>query len=237
MSILAGKRILVTRALNQNAKLIAKLESRGAIALVYPCIEIAFLPFEIPHAHYDWVIFTSQNAVKALGNLTLSQDIQIATVGPKTSPLTPLHPVERGIKHPVHTFNSKSLAQLFENQPPQKILLPQGDLADHSLADTLTQQGHDVTRLTVYSTRKPTNPVAFDFGPLDAVTFTSPSTIKNFCDLRGLPAEALAQAGEVIACIGTTTYQAARDLGFTNLIHAKEHSLDGLVQILEEYFT
>lgn len=220
MSILAGKRVLVTRALEQNSELISKLEFRQAIALVYPCLEIAFLPFGIPNKQFDWVVFTSQNAVKALAG----REFQAKQV------LAP----------PI--FNSKSLAKIFENKPPQKILLPQGDLADDFLKNTLEQQGHEVTRLTVYSTRKPANPVDFNFGYLDAITFTSPSAARYFQELSKLtPHPALSLKGRgrntVIACIGTTTYQAAIDLGFKNIIYAKEHSLEGLVQILEDYFT
>lgn len=205
MSILAGKRILVTRALAQNAELVQKLESRGAIALIYPCLEIVFLPFELPNIQFDWVVYTSKNAMQALSGCELG-NIQIARL----------------------THNSKTLAKLFENEPPQKILLPQGDLADNSLQEALEKSGHQVTRLITYSTRKPIKPAEFNFGHLDAITFTSPSAAKNFDGER---------EGVTAACIGTTTYQAAQNLGFEKLICAKEHSIDGLVQILEEYFT
>lgn len=225
MSTLTGKRILVTRALAQNTELIQQLESRGAIALVYPCLEIAFLEFELPDIQFDWVIYTSQNAVKALSGCSLP-GVKIATVGSRTSPLTALHPKK---------YNSESLAKLFEHEPPKKILLPQGDLADSSLADTLTQQGHTVTRPTVYSTRKPANPDPFDFGHLDAITFTSPSAIKNFLHLA--PLRRVERGwGEVTACIGSTTYQAALELGFQQVIYAQEHSLEGLTAALEQHF-
>jgi uroporphyrinogen III methyltransferase/synthase len=218
MSTLTGKRILVTRALAQNAELVQKLESRGAIPLIYPCLEIVFLPFELPDTQFDWVIYTSQNAVKALKNHSFKAG-KIAAVGPRTLPsaLTPL------------TYNSESLAKLFEKRPPQKILLPQGDLADNSLQEALERSGHAITRLTVYSTRKPANPVSFDFGHLDAITFTSPSAVKNFLELTQ-------ETSRLAACIGTTTYQTAKNLGFDPVICAKEHSLDGLITALEQYF-
>ncbi|MEI6805374.1 MAG: uroporphyrinogen-III synthase [Myxococcaceae bacterium] len=203
MNTLAGKRILVTRALEQNTELVRKLESKGAIVLIYPCIEIAFLPFEIPEIQFDWVIFTSQNAAKALAGQELS-GVKTATVG---------------------ASDSKSLAKRFENLPPQRILLPQGDLADNSLFDTLSKQGHKVTHLIVYSTQKPSHQVDYDFGVLDAITFASPSAIKNFGSDK--------VKEEIIACIGTTTYQAAVDFGLKNVVCAKEHSIDGLIEVLE----
>lgn len=223
MSTLADKRVLVTRALGQNAELVSKLESKQAIPLIYPCLEIAFLPFEIPVTQFDWIIFTSQNAAKAFKQVTLNPNIRIATVGPKTLPVTET-------THPEHRFDSQSLAKMFEGLHSQKILLPQGDLADDFLKKALEQSGHEVTRLIVYSTRKPSHPVDFNFRELDAITFTSPSAAKYFLDLSKHNPSA------TIACIGTTTYQAAIDLGFKNILCAKEHSLDGLVQILEEHF-
>lgn len=210
MSILAHKKILVTRALQQNAELVQKLEAKKAIPVIYPCIEIAFLPFEIPEKKYDWVVFTSQNAERAF----------------KTSPLPPLQNLERG-------KDSQSIANLFRDKSPQKILLPQGNLADNSLKDSLEKSGHEVTKLVVYETRKPTHQIQLDLDSLDAIIFTSPSTAKNFLELT----RSTSAIETAIACIGTTTYKAVQDLGFKNSICAKEHSSEGLIQVLEEYFT
>lgn len=206
MSILTHKKIVVTRASNQNAELVQKLEKKGAVPVIYPCIEINFLSFKIPEKKYDWVVFTSQNAEKALEEYTLPQKL------------------ERGKK-----FSSKAVIQFFENQLPQKILLPQGNLAGNLLKESLERQGHEVTKLIVYETRPVTHSTYLNLDSIDAVTFTSPSTAKNFPQRP--------HSKTVIACIGTTTYLATQDLGFKNIIHAKEHSVDSLLQALEEYFT
>ena len=97
-----------------------------------------------------------------------------------------------------------------------------------SVAAVLRDSGHEVTKLVIYETRKPTHQIQLDLDSLDAITFTSPSTAKNFI-YRPIKETA-------IACIGTTTYKAVQDLGFKNSICAREHSSDGLIQALEEHF-
>ncbi|HSD83041.1 MAG TPA: uroporphyrinogen-III synthase, partial [Anaerolineae bacterium] len=98
MTPLTGKRILVTRPRTQAAELCDKLAARGAHPIVLPTIEIA--PLENytaldrairQLAHYQWVIFTSVNGVKAFwdrlevigAGFTPAQ--RIAAIGPATA--------------------------------------------------------------------------------------------------------------------------------------------------------
>jgi uroporphyrinogen-III synthase len=194
---LANKKILVTRAANQNTELIRMLESEGAIGLPFPCIEIHYeaLP-PMDWNLFDSVVFTSSNGQKSCAHIQIPSHIQVCTYANRLS-------------------------------PTGRVLLVQGNLADHSLQNKLRAQDHEVTRINTYRTEIGSGGINLADHRLDAITFTSPSTAQNFLKRGGK------QSTELIACIGTTTYQAVLELGYTNVVYAKEHSLEGLVNVLK----
>ena len=71
MFALQNKRILVTRTRHQASELAARLEALGAIPILIPTIEIVspetYVPLDAALAQleiYDWLLFTSANAVE-----------------------------------------------------------------------------------------------------------------------------------------------------------------------------
>jgi uroporphyrinogen-III synthase len=196
LNSLANKKVLVTRAVNQNAELIRMLESKGAIALPFPCIEIHHETVPtIDWNLFDSIVFTSSNGQKSFSKVQIPTHIQICTYANRLS-------------------------------PTGRVLLVQGNLADNSLAETLCSKGHSVTRLNTYRTEIGSGGINLADHKLDTITFTSPSTAENFLKRGGR------QTDELIACIGSTTYEACIQLGYSNLIYPKEHSLEGLLRIL-----
>ena len=69
---------------------------------------------------------------------------------------------------------------------------------------------------------------------VDAILFTSASTVRHFTELAGRAS--VQTGGAVIACIGPITAQAAREMGLDVQIVATEYTIDGLVQALANYF-
>jgi uroporphyrinogen III methyltransferase/synthase len=65
-------------------------------------------------------------------------------------------------------------------------------------------------------------------GAVDAITFTSSSTVSNFCDLVG----PLPEPQPVVVSIGPITSTTARDLGLRIDAEADPHDIDGLVDAL-----
>src|SRR5690348_6217967 len=95
MNDLAGRRVVVTRAMHQAEELAQPLRDTGAIVILLPMIKIAPPADAGPLQRaarelgkYDWVIFSSANAVAALANqLAPGQGIpraRIAVVGSGT---------------------------------------------------------------------------------------------------------------------------------------------------------
>ena len=94
MPSLAGLRVVVTRAEHQSEGLAAAFERAGARVELLPLLEVVPpadpRPLERAAAEagsYDWIVFTSANAVEAFLSLTgpLPPSVRIAAVGPATA--------------------------------------------------------------------------------------------------------------------------------------------------------
>jgi uroporphyrinogen III methyltransferase/synthase len=100
------------------------------------------------------------------------------------------------------------------------------------LPEGLRARGHAVDVLPVYRTvRAAPDPEALArvrAGRVDAVTFTSSSTVRNYVDLVG-PGPDFAPP---VVSIGPVTSGTAHDLGLTVTAEATEHTVDGLVAAL-----
>jgi uroporphyrinogen III methyltransferase / synthase len=71
-------------------------------------------------------------------------------------------------------------------------------------------------------------------GEVDAVTFTSASTVRGFVNARGGEALRGPSGGPPkVVCIGPVTAAAARDAGLRPAAVAKPHTIEGLVAALE----
>jgi uroporphyrinogen III methyltransferase/synthase len=72
-------------------------------------------------------------------------------------------------------------------------------------------------------------------GEIDVVTFTSSSTVRNLCLALG-PDHVRLLSRSAIACIGPVTAGTAREFGLAPALEAAEHTIDGLVRAIREYF-
>jgi uroporphyrinogen-III synthase len=133
------------------------------------------------------------------------------------------------------------LAETIPVKKGDQILLPQSVLARSVLADKLTEAGAEVTAVDAYRTGigRGGLPLGEYFwrGDVDAVTFTSASTVHNF--MRRLKSEngsAAMLVDVVVACIGPITAQAAHAHDLPVKIVPAEHTLEGLVAGLVEHF-
>jgi uroporphyrinogen-III synthase len=120
-----------------------------------------------------------------------------------------------------------------------RVLIPSAEDAREALAAGLREHGADVEAIAVYRTVPVTadlSGLAADItrGRIDAVTFTSSSTVRSFVDLVGRPA---ATSGRFVAAtIGPITAGTARELGLRQIIEAEPHTIPGLVESLAKRF-
>jgi uroporphyrinogen-III synthase len=252
---LAGKRVLVTRAREQASQLAAALRVAGAEPIEIPAIAIA-PPHSYAHIdgaigslkEFDWLVFTSANAVRAFCERALyagvhpaAAELRIAVVGPATADAVR----EAGMKVALvpKTFVAESLlAELRPLVGGESVLLVRAEVARDVLSSGLREAGAEVTVADAYRNELPAGSVAklkqhFSEKTLipHAITFTSSSTARNAHALL-LAAGVILPPETVLASIGPVTSATMRELGWTPTVEAKEATIAGLVAALERYF-
>jgi len=261
---LAGRRILVTRPRSQADDLCDKLASLGAVPILFPVIEIT--PIEdyalldqaiVQLDKYQWVIFTSVNGVAAFWERLeeAGKDegalagIRVAAIGPATAQALE----RRGLcaEFIPDEYVAEAIVEGLGDIREQWVLLPRADIAREALAIDLKRRGAIVHEFAAYRT-SPAAPDPHGFVELqrgvDAITFTSSSTVRNFIELVTGKETRLLTLGEngplkpvvgqaVIACIGPITAQTAREVGLPVDVMAREYTMDGLVGALAEHFS
>ena len=253
MPPLTNKRILITRASHQASDLAAQLEALGATPILIPTIEIVppatYAPLDAALTclrTYDWLLFTSANAVEAFHCraqlLRLTQlPKHIAVIGPATLSaanaigLTP----QTGSTLIPPRYTAESLAEALLPEAPAKsfLLVRAAEARDH-LPETLTAAGATVTIAEAYRNQIPPESIpalqslfSHPANYPDAITFTSASTARNLFALLEA-ANLTLPPNIVLASIGPITSQTLRDLGHEPTVEAPEPTIPALIQSL-----
>ncbi|HYD08666.1 MAG TPA: bifunctional uroporphyrinogen-III C-methyltransferase/uroporphyrinogen-III synthase, partial [Acidimicrobiales bacterium] len=213
---LFGKRIQVT----DDGRLAEQLRALGAEVIQTPAIEIVDVPFAAPDpATYDWVLFTSANAVErfvpALRDARSFGAAKVAAVGPATADALRRRNIDPDLV-PDEAIADALLAAL-PDDGPARALFPCAAEARPTLPAGLRARGWTVDALPVYETRR------LDVSPVDgtdAITFLSPSAVDALRD-EPLP--------RVVVCIGPVTADA---VGRADVVVADPHTVDGMVASL-----
>ncbi|MBI3932766.1 MAG: uroporphyrinogen-III synthase [Acidobacteria bacterium] len=243
---LAGRRLLLTRRLEQSAALRQRLEALGALVLEAPAIDVAWpedtgpLDRALRGLHrYHWILFTSANAVRfvreRLESLGLDRDVgvrgvRVGSVGPSTTEAFRAHFPEGTVSvEPTSEFRAEGLlAALGPDVDGQTFLLPTSDRARDVLRATLEARGAKVDAVVAYRTMAAgdlPHRLSEALRPgIDLVLFASPSAVEGFVAVAG----ALAR-GLPAAVIGPVTEQAARAAGLDVRVVATPSTADGLV--------
>ena len=250
---LFGKTVVVTRSRTQASALAEGLGRLGARVLLFPTIRIEEPQDRAPlvesarsTAGYDWIVFTSVNAVdgyflaldeSGLDTRSLA-GCRVCAIGPATAKALRSRGVRPDLVPPRCTSSAlfEALAELVDLRD-KRILLPRADIAPPDLPARLRDAGAAVTAVTAYRT-VPGQPDAAVFealhsGEVDVVTFTSSSTARNFAAIMrekdgGVPVDV------IYASIGPETSKAARGEGLTVAVEAAEQTVPGLVAVVVE---
>ena len=235
--MLAGQRVLVTRAQSQAGGLTTQLRCMGAEVVELPVIELRELEFEAPQGPYDWVLFTSANAVVSfLDRTAMPAGAKAAAIGPATEGELK----ERGIDVALtaETSTGEGLAAAFAgiDLDGKRLLIPRAETARAVLEGALKARGAEIDIVPVYRNVVPKGlgeaARALFSGETkpDWVTLMSPSAVKNLLAAVGLDA----LKGVKIATIGPVTSEAARRHGLTVAAEAAEATADALGRAMSE---
>jgi uroporphyrinogen-III synthase len=243
MQPLLHKRILITRTRHQASDLATQLEALGATTILIPTIEI------VPPATfsaldaaltclgtYDWLLFTSANAIEAFHRRAQLNRItqlpkHIAVIGPATF-------------RAANDYSAESLAEALLPEAPGKsfLLVRAAEARDH-LPETLSAAGAHLTIAEAYRNQIPPESIpalqqlfASPTHYPDAITFTSASTARNLFSLLEA-ANLTIPASITLASIGPITSQTLTDLNHPPTIEAPEPTIPALTQSLLTHLT
>ena len=241
---LAGRTILVTRPIDRSERLVNLLDQRGATVIAAPSIELRPVRSadltralrDLAGGGFAWIVLTSPATVRMLDERLRGPDdvhADVAAIGEGTAAAFARWAKREPALLP-RTFTVDGLARAFP-RGAGRVLCARADIAPDGLEDALAAKGWSPTRVDAYRTVFPkTLPTrataALAAGEVDAITFTSASTVHGF--QQALGATEIAGRPKVV-CIGPVTAKRAREAGMTVRAVADPHTTDGLVDALE----
>jgi uroporphyrinogen III methyltransferase / synthase len=251
---LFGRTIVVTRSRATASGFATSLRRLGAEVVEYPTIETApprsyaALDRAIKRIDsFDWIIFTSATGVESFIDRLKSRgrDIRhlgrasLAAIGPATAARLAGYalrvtavPDEYRAEQIIPAIGIKQIRG-------KRFLIPRAEVAREALPEILRDKGaREVLVAPAYRTVKPKGAQLdrmrelLASGSIDLVTFTSSSTVTNFCELLGAPAQ-----GVKAAAIGPITAATAEERGFEVAVRPREYTIEGLVAGILEYYS
>ncbi len=250
---LFGWHVLVPRTQDRGDDALTLLRRHGAVPVEVPTISVE--PPRTPHqidraitglvqGRYEWVIFTSVNAVRAVKekldgyglDARSFAGLKVAAVGRDTEAALIAFGVRPDLMPPTEQTTHALLDEwpVYDTMadPINRVFLPRADIATETLVAGLTELGWEVEDITAYRTVRAAPPPAdtreaIKSGGFDAVVFTSSSTVRNLVGIAGKP-----HAATVVACIGPQTAKTAEEHGLRVDVLSDEPDVMHLVEAL-----
>lgn len=242
---LAGTTILVTRPEERSDRLVDELEGRGARVVLAPTIqleparsaELTRAVDQLAGGEFDWIVLTSPTTVDVLAERLPSSShvrARVAAIGEGTAAAFRRYARRDADLKPV-AFTTAALARAFP-RGAGRVLCARADIAPEGLEAAIAAKGWEPVRVDAYRTVFPrylprAARDALRDGLVDAVTFTSASTVRGFVRAAGA-----IRGNPRVVCIGPVTAKEARAHGLHVHGVAHPHTTDGLVAALERVF-
>jgi uroporphyrinogen III methyltransferase / synthase len=255
-SVLWGKRVVITRAARQSIELVEHLGRLGALPILLPLVAFSapedLGPMDAALARleqFDWIIFTSENAVRAVvkragvrGNLrnVAGRRSRAAAVGPTTGGAA-----QRAgffVDYQAQTHSGVALAnELGERLRGQTVFLPRSDRANPDLPQLLRDYGAEVTEVIAYRTLTPVNldqekMTTIVNGEVEAILFFSPTAVEHFVAIVGQEKLLDLQERLAITAVGPITANALHQSGVDTLLVAEDTTAGAVIGALEKHF-
>jgi uroporphyrinogen III methyltransferase/synthase len=254
---LEGRTIVVTRARAQAQRFVQLLEAAGARVLQAPTIVIeppasweqldsALAALE----SFTWVVFTSVNGVAMVDRRLSARGLswaaiarkRVAAIGPATAEALAEHGVR--VELVPAEYRAEALVERLRRVvgPADRVLLPRAKETRDLLVVELRRLGVAVTEVPAYQTRRIDDGVvrlreALAAGSVDAVTFTSSSTARNFAEQFSDEERSAWRGRMAVASIGPITAATAAEYGLSTDVMPSEYTIPALARALAEYFS
>ena len=253
---LEGRTIVITRARAQAQRFAQLLEAAGARVLQAPTIVIE------PPASWElldtalgalesftWVVFTSVNGVAMVDRRLSARGLawtaisrkRVAAIGPATAEALAEHGVR--VELVPTEYRAEGLVEGLRRVlgPGDRVLLPRAKETRDVLVVELRRLGVAVTEVPAYQTRRIEDGVArlreaLASGSVDAVTFTSSSTARNFAEQFSDDERSAWRGRIAVASIGPITAATAAEYGLSTDVMPSEYTIPALARALADYF-
>ena len=247
---------MITRAARQSVALVENLAKLGAMPILLPLVAFSapedYAPLDAALdrlEQFDWIIFTSENAVRAVvkragvrGNLrnVAGRRSRAAAVGPTTA-----NAAERAgffVDYQAQTHSGAALAnELGEKLRGQSVFLPRSDRANPDLPQLLRNYGAAVTEVIAYRTVTPVNLdqekiAAIMNVEVEAILFFSPTAVEHFVGIVGREKLRDLQNRLAITAVGPITAAALHQSSVDTLLVAEDTSADAVIAALQRHF-
>jgi len=254
---LEGRTIVITRARAQAQRFAQLLEAAGARVLQAPTIVI-----EPPGSwelldtalgaleSFTWVVFTSVNGVAMVDRRLSARGLawtaiarkRVAAIGPATAEALAEHGVR--VELVPTEYRAEGLVEGLRRVlgPGDRVLLPRAKETRDVLVVELRRLGVAVTEVPAYQTRRIEDGVArlreaLASGSVDAVTFTSSSTARNFAEQFSDDERSAWRGRIAVASIGPITAATAAEYGLSTDVMPSEYTIPALARALADYFS
>jgi uroporphyrinogen III methyltransferase/synthase len=257
---LFGKRILVTRPREQAGELVERLEAMGAEAIEAPAIRILppedYAPLDDACAHagdFDWIVFTSANAVDAFVDrlLRTGHDLRalagarLGVVGTATAERLARYGLKADLMP--SEFRAEAVVRALGDAVDVDgitVLLPRADIGREVIGEELRKRGAAVTEVVAYRTvaaepEREGEPDIYRMlldRQIDVVTFTSASAVRNFVKILGAEPAADLLRTTMVASIGPVTAEAAAQCHIETTILPSQYTVPALVEAIVAHF-
>ena len=253
---LYGIRALITRTRSQSSYLSGLMSEEGAEVIEVPTIDIHPLPMDAAAkervrrlSEYDWVVFTSSNAVNIFmynlkqahkNNLDLAE-LKVACVGESTAKVL----LEYGVKADLvpKDYKQEGLVSAFQKFPlkGQRVLLARAQKGRDLLMNFLKKKGALVDFWPLYENKIPPGTkerlyrLFKEEGGVDILIFASSSSADNFYGLFN-PAERRRWLKNIpVATIGPVTAASVKKWGGKVAVMPKKYTMPDLIQGLGQW--
>jgi uroporphyrinogen III methyltransferase/synthase len=252
---LSGRRVLTLRPRGTAAELSVRLLALGAELIELPAIHIvppeSSAPIDealVKLGAYDWVVFTSANAVRAVFERLAKSHrdarafgrARVCAIGPETARALGEHGLVADLVPDEAQAEGLVAAFAAEDVEGRRFLLPRAAEARETFPEALRLRGAQVDVVAAYRAVRVTAEEAEPAlsrvlaGELDVALFASGSQVQSFFELCGAPAARILGA-LVVGAIGPVTAEALRRRGVEPQIVPRRHTLPALVEALGEH--
>lgn len=252
---LSGKRVLVTRAVQQAGKLSEGLRAVGAEPVEVPVLEIqppvSYGPLDQALCQldrYDWLIVTSANTVRSLVERTAELGLRIepplalkvAAIGDATA--AAVRKAGYSVTLVPESYVAESLLKgLTSLVSGRRVLLARAAIARDVIPDVLRLAGAEVDVVDAYQNVLPKDAPeklrsALEAG-IDVATFTSSSSATHLAEAAREAKIAFPFHGVAAISIGPVTSHTLRELRWKPAIEANPSDIPGLIAAVVSWFS